>query len=84
MIIRLLTSNDIVAVMEIIDDAKKLLGKHSLQWQQGYPNKDTMMNDIKSSSCYGLFNEDNYLIAIVSLVKGIDPNYLEIEGEWKN
>ena len=84
MLIRLLNPSDIVAVMEIIDDAKKLLGKHSLQWQQGYPNENTMMNDIKSSSCYGLLNEDNYLIAIVSLVKGIDPNYLEIEGEWKN
>ena len=75
MIIRLLTSNDIVAVMEIIDDAKKLLGKHSLQWQQGYPNEDTMMNDIKSSSCYGLFNEANYLIAIVSQVWKFDNTF---------
>ncbi|MGN1295469.1 MAG: GNAT family N-acetyltransferase [Bacilli bacterium] len=82
--IRLLTPNDIDSVMEIINDAKKLLSKNSLQWQQGYPNIDTMLNDITSCSCFGLFNEENCLVAIASLIKGIDPNYLDIEGKWQN
>lgn len=82
--IKLLKNKDLRQVMEIIFDAKKLLSKHSLQWQQGYPNEDTMKNDITSNNCYGLFDENNYLVAIVSLVRGIDNNYLTIDGKWNN
>ena len=58
--------------------------KDSLQWQQGYPNETTMANDIKNSYLYGYYI-NNYLIGIVSLVPGIDINYLEIEnGSWEN
>lgn len=82
--IKLVSFKELPFVMEIINDAKKLLGKDSLQWQQGYPNETTMINDINNSYLYGYYI-DNYLVGIVSLVPGIDINYLEIEnGSWKN
>ena len=79
--IRLVTENEIDEVMAIINDAKELLKKDSLQWQQGYPFKETMINDIKRKELYGYYLDD-YLVGIVALVVGLDKNYTEIEGKW--
>ncbi|MBR4237511.1 GNAT family N-acetyltransferase [bacterium] len=79
--IRLVTENEIDEVMTIINDAKELLKKDSLQWQQGYPFKETMMNDIKRNELYGYYLND-YLVGVVALVVGLDKNYTEIEGKW--
>ena len=53
--IRLVQENEIDEVMSIINDAKELLKKDSLQWQQGYPFKETMVNDIKRRELYGCY-----------------------------
>lgn len=80
--IRLIDKSEIDSVMEIINDAKKLLSKDSLQWQQGYPNEKRMLEDISQSWLYGLY-EDNYLIGIVSLVPGLNVDYVKIfNGNW--
>ena len=44
--IKLVHIDELDSVMEIINDAKELLKKYSLQWQQGYPNTLTLKNDI--------------------------------------
>ncbi|MCF0117295.1 MAG: GNAT family N-acetyltransferase [Bacilli bacterium] len=75
-------SNEIGRVMEIIDDAKRLLGKDSLQWQQGYPNIEVMQKDINSGNLFGVY-EDGLLVGIESLIIGEDMNYFEIyDGAW--
>ena len=79
--IRLVQENEIDEVMSIINDAKELLKKDSLQWQQGYPFKETMMNDIKRGELYGYYL-DGFLVGIVALVVGLDKNYTEIDGKW--
>ena len=79
--IRLVTIDELNLVMEIINDAKELLKKDSLQWQQGYPNEQTMQKDIINNHLYGYYIE-NYLVGIVSLVPKAEINYLEIEGSW--
>lgn len=80
--IKLISLKELPFVMEIINDAKKLLGKSSLQWQQGYPNEETMTNDIKNSYLYGYYINE-YLIGVVALVPGAEINYFEIEdGDW--
>lgn len=81
--IKQVSINELPLVMEIINDAKDLLKKDSLQWQQGYPNIDTMRKDIENNYLYGYYI-DSFLVGVVSLVPGIDPNYLEIEnGSWE-
>ena len=81
--IKLVDIKDLTFVMEIINDAKELLKKDSLQWQQGYPNKLTMKNDIYNFNLYGYY-VDNYLVGIIALIPGIDTNYLQIEqGSWQ-
>ncbi len=76
---RLLTPNQLDDVMVIINDAIELLSHLSLQWQQGYPNAEVMLSDLKDSYVYGLY-EDDELIAIASLVPGINVDYKKIDG----
>ena len=82
--IKLVTKNEIDEVMAIISDAKELLSKDSLQWQQGYPNETVMMDDILNNELFGYYLDD-FLVGIVALVKGLNKNYTEIyDGSWIN
>ena len=81
MIIKKVNITEIEVVMSIISEAIKLLGKTSLQWQQGYPNEEVMKIDISNGYCYGAFDK-NHLIGIITLKKGIDENYIDIDGNW--
>mgnify|MGYP003293868569 CR=1 FL=1 len=82
LIIKKVSKEEIDRVMVIINDAKKLLSKDSLQWQQGYPNKEVMLLDISNNHLYGAY-DNGVLIAVVALVDGVNINYTEIyEGSW--
>ena len=82
--LKLVTKNEIDEVMAIISDAKELLSKDSLQWQQGYPNETVMMDDILNNELFGYYLDD-FLVGIVALVKGLNKNYTEIyDGSWIN
>lgn len=80
--IKLVSKAEIKEVMEIIDDAKALLKPISMQWQQGYPNEQTLLKDIENNHLFGLY-QDNYLVGISAFLIGIDESYLEIyDGKW--
>lgn len=82
MIFKKVTIEEIDNVMKIINDAKDLLRKDSLQWQQGYPNEDTMKNDINNEILYGIY-DDGKLVGIEALVPGVNNDYLRIyNGTW--
>jgi len=81
--IKLIKIDEINQVMEIMNDAKKLLGRDSLQWQQGYPNINTMTNDINRKELFGYYDDYGYLLGIVALVSGINDSYVNIyDGKW--
>ena len=74
--------DDIQRVLKITNDAKNLLKKNgSLQWQQGYPNEDTFLTDIKNKVLYGIY-QYNELMAYGAYILGKDINYIEIDGKW--
>ena len=82
--IRQVEKEEITSVMEIISDAKELLKNQSSQWQNNYPNIDTLLDDISNNDLFGIY-EDNLLIGIESLIVGEDENYKDITlGKWKN
>ena len=85
MTIRLATKNDLNQIMEIINDAKIYLKNQGLkQWNlsDGYPQKEVLYNDIINKSCYVL-EENNLLIATMSIIFTPDENYNEIfNGKW--
>ncbi len=50
---------DLPAIMKIIDDAKELLKKNgSPQWQNGYPNQETLTQDIAMQTNWVLINDN--------------------------
>ena len=56
------TLEDLDEVYAVIEDAKKLLkADGSSQWQQGYPSKLSMQQDIESNNCYVLIYGDEIM-----------------------
>ena len=75
---------DVDAIVEIIKDAKALLkAAGSPQWQSGYPNRETILDDIKNNNGY-VFVVGNQVAAYAAVVVGSDPNYAKIDGAWQN
>ena len=80
--LRLTTINDLGDVMKIINQAKEYFKKQGInQWQDGYPNDETIINDIKQQEAYVLV--DNYqVIATAMISTRLEVNYNYIEGKW--
>lgn len=53
----------------------------SAQWQNGYPNEQTVTEDIQNENGYVLV-ENNIIIAYAAIIFGIEPAYQEIKGNW--
>ena len=83
MIFRKTTINDIENVMKIINEAQEYFKRNGIeQWQDGYPNSDTIYNDIKNNSSYVLEYE-NEIVATAMLSFEEDKTYKNIyEGKW--
>lgn len=75
---------DLPAIMKIIDDAKELLKKNgSPQWQNGYPNQETLTQDIAMQTNWVLIN-DNKVVATATLQLTPEPTYRNItQGQWQ-
>lgn len=73
---------DLDSIMEIIDQAKAYLKSQNIdQWQDAYPNKDVLVNDITHDSLY-VVKEDNLIIGVFC-VGNYEPTYDVIyKGEW--
>lgn len=53
----------------------------SEQWQNGYPNEQTVIDDILNGNGYVLIS-NNVVVAYVALIFGIEPTYNNIKGKW--
>ena len=86
MIIRKATECDIPAMMQIIDAAKKFFRENGIdQWQNGNPNADVLLNDIKNGESYIVVNEAGEVCATAMVSLRIEPTYSEIfDGKWLN
>ena len=75
--------SDLPELMEIINSAKDYLKQKGIdQWQNNYPNQETIKNDIKDCNSYLLIKE-NTIIATAAIIFGEDPTYNYIEGgDW--
>lgn len=76
-------TNDVDGVMKIISQAQSYFKLSDIdQWQNNYPNEDTIINDIENGYSYVLEN-DNEIIATLALSFDEEVTYNEIyEGEW--
>lgn len=69
--------------MNLIHQAQVYFKKQGInQWQNGYPNEENILNDIKSNHSYVL--EENVVLGTMYFSFEEDPNYKMIEGNWIN
>ncbi|TXD52499.1 MULTISPECIES: GNAT family N-acetyltransferase [unclassified Polaribacter] len=81
--IRLSTSDDIPNIISIIDDAKEYLASQKInQWQNGYPNKEQIENDIKNGESYVVLNYEHQVMATSMFTTNPEPTYKIIDGNW--
>lgn len=77
------TEKDLKNIMQIIDEAKVFLKNNNVdQWQNGYPNEEVILNDIKNDSSYVLEDSDE-IIGTTALSFDGEETYNNIyEGKW--
>ena len=82
--IRLAFPNEVDTIMQVIEEAKKRLADAgSTQWQNGYPNTDTIIDDIISGQAYVAL-EEGELLAYAAVTKGPEQAYEAIyDGKWE-
>lgn len=81
--IRRVQIEELEKVMEVINDAKAFLKLQSKQWQQGYPNHESMSKDILLHNLFGVY-ENEELTCVAALIIGIEKTYVNmVEGRWE-
>ncbi|MCD7893936.1 MAG: GNAT family N-acetyltransferase [Erysipelotrichaceae bacterium] len=73
--------NDIENIMTLIHQAQAYFkDNHIDQWQDGYPDKLQIQEDIKRNNSYVL--DDNKIIGTMYFAIENDENYASINGQW--
>ena len=80
--LRKATPQDAPKIWEILQQSierRRLDG--SQQWQNGYPNQETVKNDIENG--YGfVLTENEEIVAYSALIENYEPAYDQIDGKW--
>lgn len=73
---------EIPQIWQILQQAiKRRKEDGSNQWQNGYPNTDTIKNDIAKGVAFVMTEGEN-IIAYSAVLINDEPAYSEIEGQW--
>lgn len=82
MIFRKALQNDFGAIWKIIQYAKEVRKQEgSSQWQDGYPNEQTIRSDIDKGNGY-VMTINEKVVAYIAIIFEIEPAYEVIEGQW--
>ena len=77
-------NSDVDKIVQILQDAISFLKESgSSQWQSGYPNRETVEEDIEKQVAWVL-TVDNEVAGYAAVVIGREPTYADIEGKWEN
>lgn len=82
MILRKADISEVPVIWDILQQAiaqRKEDG--STQWQDGYPNEQTVRDDIKNGYGYVVVDNDS-ILAYAAIIFDIEPAYQDIEGKW--
>lgn len=73
---------DIPAIMRLIEEAQEYFRSKGIdQWQNGYPNPDSIMDDITLNHSFVL-EMDEEIAATAMISFDGEPTYNRIEGAW--
>lgn len=82
-LLRKTTKDDIEKVIQIIEDAKKQIKALGIdQWQNGYPNREVIENDIKDEKSFVLEKDGNILGTVVVAFEKENSYENITEGQW--
>ncbi|WP_105956403.1 GNAT family N-acetyltransferase [Apilactobacillus quenuiae] len=82
MLMRRARIEDFAAIKQIVFEGKDLLAKQGVnQWQDGYPNADSLMNDILNQWTVVL-EEDGEILGTAAVIPGKDNSYEHLDGKW--
>ena len=76
--------SDVASIMEVIEDAKLYLKEQGIdQWQDGFPTKELIVEDIIMRESF-VFVEEEEIVGYICVNLGEEPNYNTIyDGAWK-
>ncbi len=81
MILRKATASDANDIWNILQQAiEQRRNEGSDQWQNGYPNEQTVHDDIAKGYAYALV-DNNVIIAYATIIFGKEPAYEKINGQ---
>ena len=82
LIFRKATADECPRIMELIEAGRRqIAATGSDQWQDGYPNRETILHDIERGWGYVLADDD-LVVAYGAVVFDGEPSYDQLEGEW--
>lgn len=77
-------ATDIDRIMEIVHDAQLSLGSRSIdQWQNGYPDRETITHDIENHAGY-VIDVDDEAAAYAAILLNGEPEYNRLIGQWQS
>lgn len=76
---------DLEEILMIYEAARRYMAENGnpTQWNNGYPRKELLEQDIRMQRLYAVLRGDMICGAFVFFV-GDDPTYAYIEGDWKS
>lgn len=81
--LKIATINDVDAIWFLLKQGiEKRKNDGSNQWQDGYPNRDVVLNDVKHNYGVVVLNEQNTIVGYIAMIDEIEPAYEEIIGNW--
>jgi len=82
MALRAATESELPVIWAILQQAIEQRRRDgSAQWQNGYPNEQTIRGDLARGHAYVLV-EDNEILAYAAVCFGVEPAYAVIDGQW--
>ena len=74
---------DLSRVMDLINQAKEYFKDNDInQWQKGYPDINTILDDILLGNGYVL-SKHSHIYGTMHFIIGIEPSYVKIyNGHW--
>ncbi len=85
--IRKAKTEEIDAIMEVFDAAKRFMRQtgNDKQWIDGYPSKELVLGNIRDGGLYVCHSDDGHLVGAFYYKVENDRTYERIyEGEWLN
>lgn len=84
MIIRNAISTDADALLALFDEARQTIAHLGInQWQNGYPSREVVAQDLALAQSYAVTDEDGTLCGTFALIEDGEPTYDHIfNGQW--